>query len=70
MADLNYNDNITVETLLEENAKLNMAINYFFLRDPDKPTNWEYSRNVAEELAREALKSADTISELKGKADE
>jgi hypothetical protein len=62
MTDLNYNDNVTVKSLLEENAKLNMAINYFFLCDPDKPTNWEYSRNMAEKLAREALKPTDTAT--------
>ena len=66
MTDLNYSDNITVESLLEENAKLNKAINYYFLRDPDKPTNWEYSRCMAEELAREALKPTNAIAELKG----
>jgi hypothetical protein len=41
-------------------AKALVAVNYFFLRDPDKPTHWEYSRNRAEELARTA------IAELKG----
>jgi len=66
MTDLNYSDNVTVESLLEENAKLNMALNYFFLRDPDKPTSWEYGRNMAEKLAREALEPTDTLAELKG----
>ena len=54
------------ESLLEENAKLSVALNYFFLRDPDKPTKWEYSRDIAEELAREALKPTDALAELKG----
>ena len=66
MTNLNYKDNVTVESLLDENAKLNIALNYFFMRDPDKPTNWEYSRWKAEELAREALKPTDALAELKG----
>jgi hypothetical protein len=66
MTNLNYNDGLTVEGLLEENAKLNMAINYFFLRDPDKPTSWEYTRNKAEELAREVLTPNDPLAELLG----
>lgn len=70
MTDLNYNDNVTVESLLEENAKLSMALNYFLLRDPDKPTNWEYSRDRAEELAREALKPTEALSELTGGSDD
>jgi hypothetical protein len=62
MTDFNYNDGVTVESLIEENAKLNMALNYFFLRNPDKPTSWEYSRDQAECLAREALEpSAELI---------
>jgi len=70
MTDLNYSDNVTVESLLEENVKLNMALNYFFLRDPDKPTSWEYDRNMAEKLARETLEPTDTLAELKGETDE
>lgn len=55
MTDFKRDDGLTVESLLEENAKLNMALNYFLLRDPDKPTSWEYSRDQAEELARSVL---------------
>ena len=67
MTNLSYDDGVTVETLLEENAKLNMALNYFFLRDPDKPTSWEYRRDQAECLARDALKPS---AALKGQNDE
>ena len=55
MTNLNYDDGLTTESLLKENAKLNMALNYFFLRDPDKTTSWEYTRDQAEELARASL---------------
>ena len=61
MTELNYNDNVTVESLLGENAKLNMALNYYFMRDPDKPTSWEHTRSEAEKLAREALNPAQFI---------
>lgn len=67
MTNLNYGDGTTVETLLEQNAKLNMALNYFFLRDPDKATSWEYTRDQAEKLARAAL---EPDQELKGQDDE
>lgn len=67
MTNLNYDDGITIERLLKENAKLNMALNYFFLRDPDKPTSWEYSRDQAEELARVAL---EPVQKLTGGKDE
>jgi len=70
MNNLNYNDNVTVENLLEQNARLNMALNYFFLTDPDKPTSWKYSRNEAEELAWKALKPTDSLTKLKGDSDE
>ena len=53
-----------IEELEAKLAKALVALNYFFLRDPDKPTHWEYSRNRAEELARTA------IAELKGETDE
>jgi hypothetical protein len=53
-----------IEELEAKLAKALVALNYFFLRDPDKPTHWEYSRNRAEELARTA------IAELKGEKDE
>jgi len=66
MTDFNYTDPVTVEGLLEVNAKLNMALNYFFLRDPDKSTSWYYSRWMAEQLAREALEPTDATAELKG----
>jgi len=36
-------------------AELKVALNYFLLRDPDKPTSWMYSRNEAEKFARAAL---------------
>lgn len=55
MTEFNRDNGLTIESLLEENSKLNMALNYFFLRDPDKPTSWEYNRSQAEELARAAL---------------
>ena len=67
MTDFNRDDGLTTESLLKENAKLNMALNYFFLRDPDKPTSWEYNRSQAEELARAAL---EPTQELTGETNE
>ena len=67
MTEFNYEDGVTTANLLEENAKLNMALNYFFLRNPDKSSSWEYSRDQAEELAREVL---EPTQELKGQDDE
>ena len=67
MTEFNYEDGITTANLLEENAKLNMALNYFFMRDPDKSSSWEYSRNQAEALAREVL---EPTQKLKGQDDE
>jgi hypothetical protein len=66
MDNLNYNDNVAVDKLLEQNARLNMALNYFFLSDPDKPTSWKYNRNEAEHLAKKALKPTDYLEEPKG----
>jgi len=48
-----------LEAALELNAAFGVALNYFLLRDPDKPTSWMYSRNKAEELARAALGGQD-----------
>lgn len=48
-----------IEALDAENARLKIALNYFFLRDIGKPMNWEYERNLAEELARAALQDED-----------
>jgi len=49
-----------LEAALELNAAFGVALNYFLLRDPDKPTSWMYSRNKAEELARTALGEKET----------
>lgn len=62
MTNFNYDDGITTESLLKENAKLNTALNYFFLRDPDKSTSWEYTRDQAEELARAALEPTQELT--------
>ena len=56
----------TVESLREENAKLNAALNVFFMRDPDKPYCWEYKREQAEALARAALEPVEKVT-AKGK---
>ena len=44
-------------------AKAHLALNYFLLRDPDKPSSWEYTRDRAEQLART------TLAELTGGKD-
>ena len=41
-----------LEAAAELNPAFGVALNYFLLRYPDKPTNWVYSRDRAEELAR------------------
>jgi len=52
------------EELEAKLAKAHLALNYFLLRDPDKPSSWEYTRNRAEQLART------TLAELTGGNDE
>ena len=44
-----------IEELEAKLAKAHLALNYFLLRDPDKPSSWEYTRNRAEQLARTTL---------------
>jgi len=63
MTVLNSDLTPTMESLLEENAKLNAALNCFFIVDPDKPSAWEYTREQAEAMARAAL---EPIEKLKG----
>ena len=56
----------TTESLREENAKLNAALNCFFMVDPDKPSAWKYTREQAEAMARAAL---EPIEKLKAKGE-
>ena len=44
-----------IEELEAKLAKAHLALNYFLLRDPDKPLSWEYTRDRAEHLARTTL---------------
>lgn len=44
-----------IEALETKLEKAHLALNYFLMRDPDKPTYWEYRRDRAEELARDVL---------------
>jgi hypothetical protein len=46
-------------------AKTQLALNYFLLRDPDKPTSWKYTRDQAEERARSVLIDK-SLTELEG----
>ena len=50
------------ERLRAEGAKLNAALNIFFMRDPDKPYCWEYKREQAEEMARAALEPVEKVT--------
>ena len=62
MGVFNSGLDLTIESLREENAKLNAALNYFFMRDPDKPYCWEYKREQAEEMARAALEPVEKVT--------
>ena len=62
MGVFNSGSTPTIESLREEIAKLNAALNIFFMRDPDKPTCWEYKREQAEALARAALEPVEKVT--------
>jgi hypothetical protein len=58
----NQNGEVTLESVLEDNAKLNEAINLFFMVDPDKGSCWEYSREQAERMAKDILRAQEFVN--------
>jgi len=43
------------ERLICRVMNLEVALNYFLMRDTDKPQNWRYGRDEAEKMARDWL---------------
>lgn len=49
------------EKLICRVMNLEVALNYFLMRDPEKPQNWRYGRDEAEKMARDWIGSVKPI---------
>ena len=62
MSVFNSGSTPTIESLREEIAKLNAALNCFFIMDPEKGGSYLYNREQAEAMARAALEPVEKLT--------